>query len=239
MQKGLPTMPMNRLLVLAASLALSPLAMAQGSGAPATPAKKLYCWNENGQRVCSDALPADAVNRARDEISAKSGLRTAEVDRALTDEERAQAAEAEAQRKVDQATADTRRRTDQAMLASYETEEALNRVFNERISIVDNSIRTARYNVTSLREGLVSLLQTAGDRELSGQPISTELATNISKRHRELVRQRQLQASFENQRAELDVEIADIIRRYRLMKGTEAQAETAATTVAATAETKT
>ena len=238
MQKGLPTMPMNRLLVLAASLALSPLAMAQGSGAPATPAKKLYCWNENGQRVCSDALPADAVNRARDEISAKSGLRTAEVDRALTDEERAQAAEAEAQRKVDQATADTRRRTDQAMLASYETEDALNRVFNERISIVDNSIRTARYNVTSLREGLVSLLQTAGARELSGQPISTELATNISKRHRELVRQRQLQASFENQRAELDVEIADIIRRYRLMKGTEAQAETAATTVAATAETK-
>ena len=238
MQKGLPTMPKNRLLVFAASLALSPLAMAQGGATPATPAKKLYCWNENGQRVCSDALPADAVNRARDEISAKSGLRTAEVERALTDEERTQAAEDEAQRKVDQATADTRRRTDQAMLASYETEDALNRVFNERISIVDNSVRTARYNVTSLREGLVSLLQTAGDRELSGQPISPDLAANISKRHRELVRQRQLQASFENQRSELDVEIADIIRRYRLMKGAEAQAETATTTVAATAETK-
>ena len=217
MQKGLPTMPINRLLVLVASVALSPLALAQGSK-PAAPAKKLYCWNENGQRVCSDALPADAVNRARDEISAKSGLRTAEVERALTDEERAQAAEAEVQRKVDQATADTRRRTDQAMLASYETEEALNRVFKERISIVDNSIRTARYNVTSLREGLVSLLQTAGDRELSSQPISTELAANITRRHRELVRQRQLQASFENQRTELDVEIADIVRRYRDLK---------------------
>ena len=58
--------------------------------------------------MCSDALPADAVNRARDEISVKSGLRTAEVERALTDEERAQAAEEEVQRKVDQATADTR-----------------------------------------------------------------------------------------------------------------------------------
>ena len=115
MQKGLPTMPKNRLLVLAAGLALSPLAMAQGGTKPATPAKKLYCWNENGQRVCSDALPADAVNRARDEISAKSGLRTAEVERALTDEERAQLAEVEIQRKVDQATADTRRRTDQAL----------------------------------------------------------------------------------------------------------------------------
>ena len=72
--------------------------------------------------------------------------------------------------------------------------------------------------MTSLREGLVSLLQTAGDRELSSKPVNAELAANISKRHRELVRQRQLQASFENQRAELDVEIADIIRRYRDLK---------------------
>ena len=71
MQKGLPTMPKTPLL-LAMSMLLSPAAMAQGS---ATPAKKLYCWNENGQRVCSDALPADAVNRARDEISVKSGRR--------------------------------------------------------------------------------------------------------------------------------------------------------------------
>jgi hypothetical protein len=43
-------------------------------------------------------------------------------------------------------------------------------VFNERTGIVDNSIHTARYNVVSLREGLVSLLQTASDRELDGKP---------------------------------------------------------------------
>ena len=215
-------MPKNRLWVLAASLVLSPLAMAQGTGAPA---KKLYCWNENGQRICSDALPADAVNRARDEISVKSGLRTAEIGRALTDEERAQAAEDAAQHKVDQAAADTRRRTDQAMLASYQTEDALNRVFNERISIVDNSIRTARYNVTSLREGLVSMLQTAGDRELDGKPVAPAMAENIRSRHRELLRQRRLQASFERQRAELDVEIADITRRYRELKGEAAPAD--------------
>ena len=219
-------MPKNRLWVLAASLALSPLAMAQDKAAPV---KKLYCWNENGQRICSDALPADAVNRARDEINAKSGMRTAEIGRALTDEERTQAAEDAAQQKVDQAAADTRRRTDQAMLASYQTEDALNRVFKERINIVDNSIRTARYNVTSLREGLVSLLQTAGDLELSGRPINAELADSIDKRHQELVRQRQLQANFENQRRELDVEIADIMRRYRELKATPATSDTART----------
>ncbi|MEO8366337.1 MAG: hypothetical protein ABI538_09050 [Pseudoxanthomonas sp.] len=193
-------------------------ALAQKADAPA---KKLYCWNENGQRTCSDALPADAVNRARDEINAKSGMRTASVARAMSEEERAQAASDEQQRQVDQAAADTRRRTEQAMLMSYQSEDDLRRVFNERTSIVDNSIRTARYNVTSLREGLVTMLQTAGDRELEGKPVAPVMAENIRSRHRELLRQRQLQASFERQRAELDVEITDITRRYRELKSVE------------------
>jgi hypothetical protein len=206
----------RQLLLLAACTVLAPTVLAQKAEAPA---KKLYCWNENGQRVCSDALPAEAVNRARDEISARSGLRTGGVDRALTEQERALAASDEQQRQVDQAAEDTRRRTDQAMLASYQSENELRRVFNERTSIVDNSIRTSRYNVVSLREGLVSLLQTASDQELSGKPVAPKVAASISVRHNELMRQRQLQASFERQRVELDAEIADILRRYRELKG--------------------
>ncbi|WP_454828365.1 hypothetical protein [Pseudoxanthomonas wuyuanensis] len=201
-----------------ALLTLAPTALAQKSKVDA-PAKKLYCWNENGQRVCSDALPPEAVNYAREEISAKSGLRTGEVNRTLTAEERAQAAAEAAQRALDKAAADTRRRTDQAMLMSYRTEDDLRRVFNERTAIVDNNVQTARYNVASLREGLVSLLQTAGDRELAERPVSAEMTQNIRLRHAELVRQRQLQASFESQRGELDTEIDDILQRYRTMKG--------------------
>ena len=210
------TISRNPLLLIVLCLALAPAALAQQA---AGPSKKLYCWNQNGQRVCSDALPPGAENLARDEISARSGLRTGQVQRALSDEERALAASDEVQRQVDQAALETRKRTDQAMLASYQTEDELRRVFGERISIVENSIRTARYNVASLREGLVSLLQNAGDRELDGQPVAPELANRISGRHRELLRQQQLQGGFERQRAELDVEIADIMRRYRDLKG--------------------
>jgi len=137
----------------------------------------------------------------------------------LSEDERALAASDEVQRQVDQAALETRKRTDQAMLSSYQTEDQLRRVFGERISIVENSIRTARYNVASLREGLVSLLQTAGDRELDGKPVSPDMANGIKGRHRELLRQQQLQSGFERQRAELDVEIADIMRRYRELKG--------------------
>ncbi len=232
-------MSKRHLLLLAACTALAPLALAQKVDPTA---KKLYCWNENGQRVCSDALPADAVNRARDEISARSGLRTGAVDRAMSEEERAVAASDAQQRQVDQAAEDTRRRTDQAMLASYQDEGELRRVFNERTSIVDNSIRTSRYNVASLREGLVSLLQTASDQELAGKPVAPKVAANITSRHNELTRQRQLQANFERQRVELDAEITDILRRYRELKGLQAPTasapETTALAEAAVAETR-
>lgn len=202
---------------LLALFSVLPGAMAQDKKAPVQ--KKLYCWNENGQRVCSDSLPADAVDRAREEINAKSGMRTGEVGRALSDEERAQAEAEHAQLQLDLAAQETRRRTEQAMLLSYRDENELRRVFNERVTIVDNNIKTARYNVVSLREGLVSLLQTAGDRELAGVAVSEATTTSIRARHADLVRQRQLQASFERQRTELDVEIADIMQRYREMKG--------------------
>ncbi len=210
-------MPTKTLLMLALCAMLAPCALAQKK--PDGPTKKLYCWNENGQRVCSDALPADAVNRARDEINARSGMRTAAVQRAMNEEERARAASDEIQHQVDQAAADTRRRTDQAMLLSYPSQDELSRVFTERTGIVDNSIRMSVYNVTSLREGLVTLLQTAGDRELSGAAVGPDMSNSIRRRHAELLRQRKLQASFERQRRELDVEIADIMQRWRKMKG--------------------
>lgn len=199
-----------------ATMLLASLAIAQNKEAPA---KKLYCWNDNGQRVCSDALPAEAVGRAREEINAKSGMRTGEVSRELTEQERAQADAEHAQLQADLAAQETRRRTEQAMLLSYRSEEELRRVFNERVSIVDNNIKTARYNVVSLRDGLVSLLQVAGDQELAGKAANDKTLETIRLRHSTLVRQRALQGSFERQRAELDVEIADIMQRYREMKG--------------------
>ncbi|WP_079724477.1 hypothetical protein [Pseudoxanthomonas indica] len=207
---------------------MASLAVAQNKEAPT---KKLYCWNDNGQRVCSDSLPAEAVGRAREEINAKSGMRTGEVARELTEQERAQADAEHAQLQADLAAQETRRRTEQAMLLSYRTEEELRRVFNERVGIVDNNIKTARYNVVSLRDGLVSLLQVAGDRELANKPAAEKTVDTIRLRHATLVRQRALQSSFERQRAELDVEIADIMRRYREMKGATVPAASGAAAV--------
>ena len=99
------------------------------------------------------------MNNAREEFNARSGLRSAEVQRALTAEEQADAALADAQAQVDAAAVETRKRTEQAMLSTYGSEDALRRVFSERAAIVDNNIKTAAYNVASLRNALATQLQ--------------------------------------------------------------------------------
>jgi hypothetical protein len=213
---------MRRCAVLAAALlAASAPALAQKKGAHAAPAanKKLYCWDQNGQRICSDALPQDAVNQARDEFNAKSGLRSAEIGRAQTLDERNAAAAAAAQQRLDAAADETRKRTEQAMLTSYQSEDDLRRVFGERASIIDNNIKTARYNVVSLREGLASMLRDAGQRELAGQKIPDKLSDGIRERHQELQWQQRLQTGFEQQRRDLDGEIDQTLQRYRDLKG--------------------
>ncbi len=212
--------------MLLALAALAAPALAQNK--PADTGKKLYCWdNARGERTCSDTLPPEAVNSARQEFNARSGLRGAEVQRALTAEERADAELAAAQAQVDAAAAETRRRTEQAMLSTYGSEDALRRVFNERAAIVDNNIKTAIYNVGSLREALASQLSVAGDRELAGQKVADKQAGDIRQRHTELLAQLRLQAAFEQQRKALDVEIAETLARYRELKGIAAPADAA------------
>ena len=78
------TMLGSVLVALAAGLALPVAAQDKGGTG-----KKLYCWTQNGQRTCADSLPPEAMAAAREEISVSSGMRTGEVQRALTDEERA------------------------------------------------------------------------------------------------------------------------------------------------------
>jgi len=89
---------------LVAAIALG-IAVLAGSGAvhaqaKASPEKKIYCWNEAGRKVCGDALPAEAANSERTEISARSGLRTGQVSRALSDSERSAAALAQEQARL-------------------------------------------------------------------------------------------------------------------------------------------
>ena len=183
--------------------------------------KKVYCWNENGQKICSDALPAAAANAARTEISAKSGLATGQVARALTETERADAAiSAVVARKQAEAEA-MRSRQDLAMVESYTAETDLRRAYGERTTLVDETIKASQLGLSNLRLSLIALLRQAGDWELDKKPVPKRLADSITQRHNDLLRQQQILAEQEQDRKTLEAELDDAIARYRELKAPE------------------
>lgn len=202
----------KRLLLAALLCALATGASAQDKG------KKLYCWEEGGRKVCGDALPADAAGAARTVFNAKTGTRTGEVARALTDEERAAAAvvAAEAARTAAQQAAIDRR--DQAMAQSYDTEADLRDAFQERIDLLDETVKASRLGVASLRQSLLGLLRRAGEQELDDKPVSPAAAGNITSQHAELRRRERILAQQLVERAELDKELERVLERYRELK---------------------
>lgn len=198
---------------------LAAVSFAAGAQKAPTPDRKLYCWDENGVQVCGDTLPADAVDRARTEINALSGNRTGEVPRALTDEERTAAAlAARAAAEAEMAEA-ARQRRDLAMVESYATEADLRRAYGERITLVDESVRTSELGIANLRQSLLSLLRQAAERELLEQPVGKSLADGIRSQHSDLVRQQAILQRQLADRASLGSDLESALERYRGMKG--------------------
>lgn len=184
------------------------------------PAKKVYCWDEGGRRVCGDSLPAEASGKARTEISSRSGLATGRVARAPTAEERAAAAAAAEIARKQAEVADALQRRDLAMVESYMTEADLRRAYGERTTLVDEAIKTAQLGILNQREALLSRLRQAGDLELEGKPVPKKLAEGIRQQHAELLRLQAITAVQQKDRQQLELELQDALARYRALKGT-------------------
>jgi hypothetical protein len=197
------------------------LATATATAQDKTAAKKIYCWNENGHKICGDALPAEAADAARTEISAKSGIAVRTVDRALTGEERAAAASADAQASQAAEAEAASKRRDLAMVESYATEDDLRRAYGERITLVEESLKTSRLGIVNLRQSLLSLLRQAADQELQSQPVRKPLADNIVRQHGDLLRQQAILEQQLHDRASLGSDLEQALGRYRALKGPE------------------
>lgn len=210
------------------------VAFAQQKPAAARPGqtaseKKIYCWNEGGRKVCGDALPASAANSARTEISSRSGMTTGRMDRALTGSERSAADEAaEVARKQAEVLALQQRR-DLAMVESYMTEADLRRAYGERTALLDETLKASKLGLSNLRLSLLALLRQAGDQELGDGPVPKRLGNSIREQHGELLRQQQILLTQQQDRATLEHELQDSLRRYRELKRTDTPTGTTAT----------
>jgi sRNA-binding protein len=176
--------------------------------------KKLYCWDEGGQRICSDALPASAVGNQRTEFDQKTGTAVKRVARELTPEERERAEqEAEAQKIEAQ-----RNLREMAMVASYETEEDLQRAFSDRFELVEESLKGSAMALTNLHNSLISLLRQANELELQSKPVGKVLHNKILNQHAELQALRALKKRQQAEREILSSEFQEALSRYRALK---------------------
>lgn len=211
-----PRTPPNRwpLALLAAAVAMGATSLADAQ--QKKPEKKLYCWNEGGQRICSDALPASAVSRQRTELDQNTGTELKRVARALTPEEAARLAIEEEAKKIEA----QRQRREMAMVASYETEEDLKRAFSNRFELVEESLKGSAMALTNLHESLISLLRQANELELQSKPVGKVIREKIVSQHAELQSLRTLKQRQETERATLNADYLEALSRYRTAKQT-------------------
>lgn len=193
--------------------------------------KKLYCWNENGSKVCSDALPPSAVDRQRVEINQTSGTAVRAVSRALTDAEREQAALAakEAESEND------RLRRELAMVHTFATEADLERSFRNRFELLDESLKGSALSAKNLRESLLRLLEQANNDELENKLVGKRTVEKIRLQKQELRELLALEQRQSKERAELDVQFKAALERYRELKKAMAEAAAQGTTLLPTA----
>lgn len=202
--------------VLLAAVALC--ALSATAPAQKTAEKRLYCWNEDGRKVCGDALPASAVDSARTVLSARSGRQLDQIDEQLSPEERAAAEEAAHQARLAANAEAARLRRERAMAESYATEDDLRRAFDDRIILVDEGLKTSHMSVANLRQSLLSLLRQANDLELQGKAVGRTLAGNIQSQHADLLRQQAIMRQQQEERASLDAELEHAVERYNALK---------------------
>src|SRR3546814_17752408 len=73
-------------------------------------------------------------------------------------------------------------RRDLAMVESYATQDDLRRAYGERITLVEESLKTSRLGLVNLRQSLLSLLRQAADLELQSKPVQDRKSVVEGKR---------------------------------------------------------
>jgi hypothetical protein len=201
-----------------ALLAALPMAIgsAAAQGTEATVEKKLYRWTDSSGKVhYTDALPADVVNQARAELSAATGMVRNTVDRALTPEER-RAAEAAALSAAEaQARVENSRRSEEAKVSSFRTEEDLRAAYIDRQNVIDETLESLEAAINSQRGSMHQQLGVAGDAELAGRPVPRRTIDVIFELREELQKQEQARVERAAERQVLGEEMERLIVLFR------------------------
>ena len=202
------------------SLAVMAAVLASAAAGAQEKAKKLYRWvDKDGKVQFSDTLPPEAVDQARTEINAESGMATSSLERALTPEERAAKQALDAATATATKEAERIKQTEEAMIASFQNEDELKRSFKIRTELLQQTLDAIEAGIGSQRASLASLLADASEAELAGNPVNPKQAGSIRELHTEMAKQQQMLVLKQGELVDLDKELVRLVERFREIKG--------------------
>ena len=204
---------------LVLSLAVIGAIVATGAAeAQKAPTKKLYRWvDKDGKVQFSDSLPPEAIDQARTEMS-NTGRVVADVDRALTPEEQAAAELAAAEAERLEAEAERVRKSEEAMLASFQTEDDLRRAQDTKVTMLQQTLEAIEAAISSQRASLTALLLQASENELAGKAVNAAQAQTIVQLHREIGKQQQMLIVKQAELIDADRQLEFLVQRFRALK---------------------
>lgn len=172
-------------------LALLTVLFAASSASAQDRVGKMYKWTDkDGNIHYTDQIPPEAKEYAREKIN-DQGISVEKTGRALTAEERAEH-DAEEKRIADKVIADEeRRKSDEALLNSYASEEDLVRAYNQRMDLLGQTIEARRVEINAREMSLSQLVAQAADMERGGKTVSDALKQMITGERTEIERQKQ------------------------------------------------
>ena len=207
-------------LALAVMLLSPGMADAQSKPKPKPPAKgavakKIYCWEDAGKKVCGDAMPASAVNSARTEINSRTGTVTRSVERAPTPEERA-AIDAQKRAAAEQALQQqTQAQQGQVLLMAYPSEAALNMAFDERVGTVKKALGDSTKLKKEAQSVLVDRLEGLASLQLAGKPITKTALESMGRLRAQVQEHDGILAKHQQAIAQIEVERQQALTLYR------------------------
>jgi hypothetical protein len=183
--------------------------------------KKIYRWvDKDGKVHISDQLPPEANDQARKEYSASTGTLKKDVSKQPTAAEQAIADKIALEEAYALEQAETAKRIEQGMVNNFETEQDLQRSFDERTDLLKQTIVSLKVSIQSRRAIVISGLNELSDLELNGRALPLNKVNDLQKNH-DVVEKQVTQLGRLNTRFNLlQNEFALILERYRELKGT-------------------
>lgn len=207
--------PITTLSLIATLLAVALMALSFD----ATAQRKLYRWTDkNGNVHYTDQLPPEAAQDKREELN-RQGITVRTTERARTPEEQAEWEAEQARLEAERIAAEEAAKMDAVLIGSYPTEADLQRAYNERFDLLEQSLESARVGIRSQEKSLAELLAHAADLERDGQKVPPAITDSIARTRDQVNDQRSYLERRENERAALQTEYDQLLARYRELKG--------------------